>query len=875
MTGETVSHYRVLEILGSGGMGVVYRAEDTRLGRQVAIKFLPDQDAGALDAVRLERFRREARTASVLNHPHICVVHDIDDYEGRPFLVMELLEGQTLAQRLAIGKAPLTDVIRWAAQIADGLDAAHQKGIVHRDIKPANVFVTSHGEVKILDFGLAKFAASARDAIEPTKSAPAHTQHGQTLGTIGYMAPEQVRGEEIDARADIFSLGIVIYEMATGRRPFAAATSGLVFDAILNRAPEPAHTNNPELDRIIAKTLEKDRALRYQTAADLLADLRRLERDSGSVTGITTPPPVANRWGLLPVAATIGVIGLLVAGALWFRPRDVVEAPPPELKPVRLTANPSEYPISGAALSPDGKFLAYSDPRGVHLRVMATSETESIPDTEGMITIGWSHDGTKVTALRQAGGEAASYWSISIVGVGNRRPIARGLPAPDGRHILLIDGRELSVEGPAGRRRLGSIDTPSIVAPDVHQRFAWTADSRRVVALRQPGTGTDTSMFGHSELVAFDVANGVEQVLLPAEQLPRFIRAIVLVGDTRVILSAAEVPGSEAPNTNLWEVRLDQKAPARRMTNWTGFDIQSLSVTPDGKQLSFLQTTYQEDVWVAGLEANNTRLVNPRRLTLDERNDRPLAWTTDSRSVLFVSNRAGTPDVFVQEATGDAAPLMLAGGPGMQMLPRTTADGRWVLFTDTASTRRLMRVARPGAAPEEIMAFEAGTALRCGMAASTPCFIEETERNEDVVRLLDPLMGPGRVLFRKPTPSGDAAPSPSVDRLAYIPPAGPGRPRNIIRIVTLDGTVVRDITAAGATTLNALDYTADGKGFFTSDYSTDLGARLLHVAMDGTVTVLWNNRGALRTWGVPSPDGKWITLLGATRDSNVWVLEGF
>ncbi len=293
MLGETFSHYRILEVLGSGGMEVVYRAEDTRLGRQVAIKFLPEDAAAEPNDVRLERFRREAHTASVLNHPNICVIHDIDEYQGRPFLVMELLEGQTLAQRIAMGKPAMDDVLRWTAQIADGLDAAHKKGIVHRDIKPANVFITTRSEAKILDFGLAKFAGRQPGEAEQTMLNAAHTQQGQPVGTIAYMAPEQIRGDEIDARADVFSLGIVRYEMSTGKRPFGGATSGMIFDAILNRAPDLPHTN-PELDRIISKALEKDRTLRYQSAAEVLADLRRLQRGSGTSASVVTPVPVGS-----------------------------------------------------------------------------------------------------------------------------------------------------------------------------------------------------------------------------------------------------------------------------------------------------------------------------------------------------------------------------------------------------------------------------------------------------------------------------------------------------------------------------------------------------------------------------------------------------
>ncbi len=747
MIGSTLSHYRVLELLGSGGMGVVYRAEDVRLGREVAIKFLTDEAAKLAGDVRLERFRREARTASVLNHPNICVVHDIDEHEGRPFLVMELLEGQTLAQRLTAGQPAEEDVVRWAIQIADGLDAAHRKGIVHRDIKPANVFVTSRGEIKILDFGLAKFAAGARDEAEPTRPEPAHTQQGQTVGTVAYMAPEQVRGEPIDARADIFSLGIVIYEMTTGKRPFGGATSGIVFDAILNRAPEPAHAT-PELERIIVRALEKDRTLRYQTAADLLADLRRIQRGVGSSASLGTTAPVVPRSRRLPTAAVLAVVAAILGVGLWFRPRGASEAPPPaDLKPIRLTANASDYPISGAALSPDGRFLAYSDPRGIHLRVLPTSETESIPGTEGMIAVGWSNDGTKVTALRQASGEAMAYWSVSIVGAGARRPISRGLPAPDGAHTLLVDGAQFSIEDSGGRRPLVTIEN-RFEGPGSTERFLfWTADSRRVLILRRPQDGQP----GESELVALEIATGKVDIVAPRARLPRFIRAMAPVGDTRVVFSVPEVQGIEGPNTqtdaNLWELRLDGSAPARRMTNWVGFDIAALNVTPDGKRLAFLQRQYQEDVWVAGLDAQRTRILEPRRLTLDDHNDRPLAWTTDSRSVVFTSNRTGTGDVFVQDLQRNGEAQLLAGGPGNQSIPRATADGRWVIFGDRAGDARLMRIARVGAVAELIAPQPQLYAIRCGLVAPSPCIIEVGQflRGTDV-RLVDPLNGFGEAV---------------------------------------------------------------------------------------------------------------------------------
>jgi serine/threonine protein kinase/Flp pilus assembly protein TadD len=295
MVGRTVSHYRVLKLLGSGGMGTVYEAEDTRLGRHVALKFLPADLAR--DRHALERFQREARAASALNHPHICTIHDIDEADGEPFIAMELLEGQTLKARLQGRPLPTPEIVELALQLADALEAAHAKGILHRDIKPANVFITTRGTAKLLDFGLAKLTEPATVEDAPTATEGWVTGAGMTLGTVGYMSPEQVRGEALDARTDLFSLGVVLYEMATGRAPFQGATSGAVLGEILHKAPTAPVRLNPEvpaeLERIVNKLLEKDRALRYQSAADLDVDLRRLKReresDRAGAPGVAEP----------------------------------------------------------------------------------------------------------------------------------------------------------------------------------------------------------------------------------------------------------------------------------------------------------------------------------------------------------------------------------------------------------------------------------------------------------------------------------------------------------------------------------------------------------------------------------------------------------
>jgi len=384
LIGKRVSHYRALEVLGGGGMGVVYKAEDIKLGRRVALKFLPEELAG--DAAAMQRFEREARAASALNHPNICTIHAVEEYEEQPFLAMELLEGHTLRDLIAQEEDSKTtfqlkQLLDTAVQIANGLEAAHQKGIIHRDIKPANIFITNNGQAKILDFGLAKLHEF--ESLDPQPQATAEpkptqewnplltlTRTGATVGTAAYMSPEQVRGEKLDPRTDLFSFGLVLYEMATRQRAFPGDTAAVLHHAILNQTPAPARALNGQipasLGNIISRAIEKDLTARYQTASEIRGDLQTLRKEMDA-------HPL--RWWAIGVG-----VALIAISAMWFAGRQRQSSlPVPELKLHQLTANSPENNVLGGIIAPNGKYLAFSDLRGLHIKDVETSETRTIP----------------------------------------------------------------------------------------------------------------------------------------------------------------------------------------------------------------------------------------------------------------------------------------------------------------------------------------------------------------------------------------------------------------------------------------------------------------------------------------------------------------
>ena len=906
LVGKKVSHYRVLQVLGGGGMGVVYAAEDLKLGRRVALKFLPEELANNPPAI--ERFEREARAASALNHPNICTIHGVEEFDGQPFIVMEMLEGQTLrelisagdglAQHRSIGKEPLPvqRLLDIAIQALEGLEAAHQKGIIHRDIKPANIFITTSGQVKILDFGLAKREES--EMLDPMSPAEARsrraghlslTRTGVAMGTAGYMSPEQVRGEKLDARTDLFSFGLVLYEMAVGQRAFTGETAAILHEAILHQSPTPVRTLTPrvpaKLEGIINKAIEKDRDARYQTAGEIRSDLELLRRK--------TPPRHWTRWW----AAGLAVAVLLVT-AVFFRvvPDHPFSATvPPEIKLRQLTANSAENHVIGSVISPDGNRLAYSDLKGLHVKDIDSGEIHDLAQPQALKDrdvewecVAWFPDGGTLLANAYPSGigpiwysPRSSIWTLPLFR-GSARKLrddaqaysisADGSQISFGMHKGRFGDRELWIIGPSGEhpRKLYETDENSAIGGN-----AWSPDGRRILYPHIDGAG-------HS-FVSRDIEAASSRTVIPSSQA-RGIIQILWLTDGRLIYARDE-PQAIGNISNLCAVRLDRHTgepveKPRRLTNWTGFGVASLSATKDSRRLAFLQWASHATIYVAELEPDGTRIRNPTHFTLTESRDFLADWTQDSKAIILLSNRTGRAGIYKQFLNRDTPERVLTE-PGDIATARVTPDGKWVLYLtgkapdEASGPPQLARVSITGGASQRMFPVTPGSLPLCARAPSEVCVIAEPSEDAQqiIVTAFDPLRGRASELTRIAIDPGadfwaiDI--SPDGTRLAVL--LNPGGP---VQILSLRGKPIHTIYPKSLNNMQFVHWDASGRGLYLST-GARRGRALWHLDLRGNADLLWENRGGDWAPGLPSPDGRHMAIQSSDETSNVWMMENF
>ncbi|HUE57404.1 MAG TPA: protein kinase [Candidatus Udaeobacter sp.] len=722
MIGQTISHYLVVEKIGGGGMGVVYKAEDLNLGRSVALKFLPGHVSN--DPQVLERFQREARAASALNHPNICTIYEIDRQDGQPFICMELLEGQTLRHRIAGRPLKTETLLDLAVQVADALDAAHSKGIIHRDVKPANIFVTQRAQAKILDFGLAKLAAEPRRVAEeagasglPTMGTSEEflTTPGTALGTVAYMSPEQARGEELDARTDLFSFGVVLYEMATGRAAFSGTTSALIFDSILHKAPTSPVRLNPdlpaELERIISKALEKDREVRYQHASDLRADLKRLKRDTDSgrsaagLAGVEQPsPPPAHQGARRRAEAVAGTAAVMAALAIFIYLFARPVPPPKVLRSMQLTSD-GRWKTSfllGALPPPlltDGSRIYFQEitTEGSPIRQVSTSGGETAPlnltlEFPDLLEI--SPVRSELLIASPLGPNSEAPLRILPLPAGSPHTLGDlvghdGAWSPNGEKIVFANGSELYVANGDGteRRKLAGV-------PGIPQWPRWSPDGATVRFTVVDTRTNSTSLWQVS-------VNGADlHPLLPGWNNPSAECCGNWTPDGKYFVFQSARNG----RTDVWALRersgLFQKSMADPFQLTSG-QMNTLAPLParDGKKLFVIGAIPRGELarydaksrefvpFLAGLSAEDVEF---------SRDGQWLAYVTYPEGSLWRSKPDGSQR------------LQLTFPPMQAFLPRWSPDAKRIAFSASTPGKQwsIFLVSADGGTPGQVIAGE-------------------------------------------------------------------------------------------------------------------------------------------------------------------------